>query len=100
MTAIRPSRMPTSPLYQGDPVPSTIWPLAIITSNGADDAEGAAPAPLTVAASTGVPSRQTLKAASRRRTFDMVIPKALLKAVALGPDRTGCRARGPRHAAA
>jgi len=33
IAAIRPSRIPTSPAYQGDPVPSTMCPCAITTSN-------------------------------------------------------------------
>jgi hypothetical protein len=33
MATILPSRMPTSPEYQGEPVPSMMWPLRIIRSN-------------------------------------------------------------------
>ena len=32
MAAIRPSRMPTSPEYQGEPVPSTMWPFVMTMS--------------------------------------------------------------------
>ena len=30
--AIRPSRIPTSPEYQGEPVPSMMWPLRMMRS--------------------------------------------------------------------
>src|ERR1700674_1760557 len=40
MATTLPSRIPTSPEYQGDPVPSMMWPLTMTTSNG--DASGAA----------------------------------------------------------
>src|SRR5262245_56455207 len=32
IAAMRPSRMPTSPEYHGDPVPSTMWPLLMTVS--------------------------------------------------------------------
>ena len=32
MAAIWPSRMPTSPQYQGEPVPSMMWPLVMTMS--------------------------------------------------------------------
>ena len=32
MAAIFPSRMPRSPEYQGDPVPSMMWPLVMTMS--------------------------------------------------------------------
>jgi hypothetical protein len=35
MAAIFPSRMPTSPEYQGEPVPSTMCPLRMTMSNAA-----------------------------------------------------------------
>src|SRR4051812_39876435 len=35
IAAIRPSRMPTSPEYQGEPVPSTMRPCSRTRSNGA-----------------------------------------------------------------
>src|SRR5277367_6243882 len=34
MAATLPSRIPTSPEYHGDPVPSMIWPLVMTKSNG------------------------------------------------------------------
>jgi hypothetical protein len=34
ISAILPLRIPTSPEYQGDPLPSTILPLRMTTSNG------------------------------------------------------------------
>src|SRR5579863_3550827 len=34
MAAILPPRIPRSPEYQGDPVPSTMWPLVMIRSKG------------------------------------------------------------------
>jgi hypothetical protein len=32
MAAILPSRIPTSPEYHGEPVPSMMWPLVMTTS--------------------------------------------------------------------
>ncbi len=34
IAVMRPLRMPTSAAYQGEPVPSMTWPLAMMTSNG------------------------------------------------------------------
>src|SRR5579863_5061178 len=33
IAAMRPSRMPTSPEYHGEPVPSMMWPWRMTTSN-------------------------------------------------------------------
>src|SRR5690349_6947396 len=38
MAAICPFRIPTSPAYQGEPVPSMMWPLRMTRSYGADAA--------------------------------------------------------------
>src|ERR1700678_3458688 len=37
MAATLPSRMPRSPEYQGEPVPSIMWPLVMTRSKGSDD---------------------------------------------------------------
>ena len=37
MAATFPSRMPTSPEYQGEPVPSMMWPLVMTRSKAAVD---------------------------------------------------------------
>src|SRR5580704_15027418 len=38
IAAILPARIPMSPEYQGEPVPSMIWPLVMTMSNAADNA--------------------------------------------------------------
>ncbi len=40
MAAIFPSRMPTSPEYQGEPVPSMMWPLVMTRSKAVVDCAG------------------------------------------------------------
>ncbi len=47
IAAIRPSRIPTSPEYHGEPVPSTMCPWVITTSNAGAFAGSCAPAAST-----------------------------------------------------
>src|SRR6266849_11218291 len=50
MAAIFPARIPTSPEYQGEPVPSMMWPLTMTTSN--DGVAACAPTRRTPASNT------------------------------------------------
>src|SRR6476661_6315570 len=59
IAAIRPSRMPTSAAYQGEPVPSITWPLTMTTSKGRPEGGGWRPAASSTAQRTIVLMRRS-----------------------------------------